>query len=209
MVSIVLVRPVVSARKLSLILACQGSPNTLFGECARSPKVYLHAIILAYVLLHQPGGLFSSHTNVRAGHGLQFPASMPLLMVFPTVGRSLFLLPPNHRLSKTISFLQSSVQIPHPPKSLQEALSPRSLWGAWTRALRTPCETWQPRQWSLFPAVKPAPCGAQMAPCFLLTPLITVLSGWKGISSTANTNGPETGVTNNMSLISIGQGAHK
>lgn len=141
----------------------------LFGECARSPEIYLQAIILVQVLLHQPGGLFSSHTNVRAGHGLQFPASMPLLMVFPTVGRSLFLLPPNHRLSKTISFLQSSVQTPHPPKSLQESLSPCSLWGAWTRALRTSCQTRQPRKWCLFTAVTPAPCGAQMAPCFFLT----------------------------------------
>lgn len=71
-----------------------------------------------------PGDLLSSHTDVFAGHGLQIPASMPLLLVFPIVGRSLFLLPPNHRLSKAIPFLQSSVQTPHPPKSLPEALSP-------------------------------------------------------------------------------------
>lgn len=121
--------------------------SPLFSKPSRDPQTH------SLERVHSAPSLVSNHhfglrstasaraafppNTLLAGHVLQFPVSMPLPTVFPTAGKSLFLHPPKLHLFKNVSFLQSSVQTPHPPNRPPETPSLCAHFVGPRRTLRT------------------------------------------------------------------------
>lgn len=123
------------------------------GKC-KSPSLHLQVIILAHVPWHQLMQTSPQQHSwtcwarfaISCLHAFAHDISYSWEVAFP----------PSFQ-PQPVSFLQSSVRIPHPPVSLPETLSPRGHCGAWpsARALSTNC---QPRKWLTFPAAVQALC---------------------------------------------------
>ena len=130
-----------------------GPQISLFGKSASFPSLHLQAIILAHVPWHQLMQHSQQHSwtccarfAISCLHAFAHDISYSCKVAFPPSSQP-----------RPVSFLQSSVQIPHPPISLPETPSPHGPCGAWpsTRALSTNC---QPCTWLTFPAAVQALC---------------------------------------------------